>query len=81
MKEYIFTKEVKRWGVEAGDIYNPKYHMYQGGTEKLLQEGIIEEEIAEVDEQFNEQAMKVMKDLGLPEDEAEILLEDYNMGY
>lgn len=44
-KTYIFTREVKRWGVEAGDIYNPNYHMYQGGTEKLLKEGIIEEEV------------------------------------
>lgn len=46
-KTYIFTREVKVWGVEAGDYYNPSYHMYNGGTEKLLQEGIIEEEILE----------------------------------
>ncbi len=43
-KTYIFTKEVKRWGVEAGDYYNPKYHMIQGGAEKLLKSGIIEAE-------------------------------------
>lgn len=48
-KTYIFTKEVKRWGVEAGDYYNPAYHIYKGGTEQLLKEGIIEEEFAEVD--------------------------------
>ena len=43
-KTYTFTREVKRWGVEAGDYYNPQRHMYQGGTEKLLSEGVIEEE-------------------------------------
>lgn len=41
---YIFTKEVKRWGVEAGDYYNPARHLYAGGTEKLLADGVIEEE-------------------------------------
>jgi hypothetical protein len=44
-KTYIFTREVKRWGVEAGDYYSPQYHMYKGGTEKLLEEGVIEEEV------------------------------------
>ncbi len=44
-KKYIFTREVKKWGVEAGDYYNEDYHMYKGGKEKLLAEGIIEEEI------------------------------------
>ena len=43
-KKYIFTKGVKKWGVEAGDYYNPQYHMYQGGREKLLSERIIKEE-------------------------------------
>ena len=43
-KTYNFTREVKAWGVEAGDTYNEKIHMYKGGTEKLLEEGIIEEE-------------------------------------
>lgn len=38
---YIFTKEVEKWGVEAGDIYNEKAHMVQGGTEKLLADGVI----------------------------------------
>ena len=47
-KKYIFTKEVKKWGVEAGDYYNPQYHIYQGGTEKLLSERVIEEEIEEI---------------------------------
>ena len=46
-KIYIFTKEVKFWGVEAGDYYNEQHHMYQGGTEKLLVEGVIEEEVIE----------------------------------
>jgi len=46
-KEYIFTKEVKQWGVEAGDYYNPSRHQYVGGGHKLLEEGIIEEEILE----------------------------------
>ena len=44
MKTYIFKKEVKRWGVEAGDIYNPDRHMIVGGTEKLLADGVIEKE-------------------------------------
>lgn len=44
-KTYIFTREVKAWGVEAGDNYNPQIHMYVGGTEKLLAEGVIEEEV------------------------------------
>ena len=44
MKTYIFTREVKRWGVEAGDYYNPDRHMIVGGTEKLLADGVIEEE-------------------------------------
>lgn len=39
---YVFTREVKRWGVEAGDYYNPDRHMVQGGTEKLLADGVIE---------------------------------------
>ena len=46
-KQYIFTREVKRWGVEAGDYYNPKYHDIVGGAEKLLADGVIEEEIYE----------------------------------
>lgn len=46
-KNYIFTKEVKRWGVEAGDYYSPNRHMIVGGTEKLLADGIIEEETDE----------------------------------
>lgn len=45
-KTYIFTKEIKGWGVEAGDIYNEKTHMVQGGTEKLLADGIIKLENA-----------------------------------
>lgn len=45
IKTYIFTKEVKRWGVEAGDYYNPDYHQIAGGTEKLLADGVIEEEL------------------------------------
>ena len=44
MKNYIFKREVKRWGVEAVDYYNPDRHMIVGGTEKLLADGIIEEE-------------------------------------
>ena len=44
MKVYIFTREVKRWGVEAGDYYNPDRHMIVGGAEKLLADGVIEEE-------------------------------------
>jgi len=32
-----------------------------------------------MDEDFNQEAMSAMMDLGLPEDEAEILLEDYNV--
>ncbi len=47
MKQYIFTREVKAWGVEAGDYYSEERHLYRGGTEKLLQEGVIEEEIIE----------------------------------
>lgn len=43
-KTYIFTREVKRWGVEAGDYYNPRYHDIVGGAEKLLSDGVIEEE-------------------------------------
>lgn len=43
-KAYIFKREVKRWGVEAGDIYNPDRHQIVGGTEKLLADGVIEEE-------------------------------------
>lgn len=43
-KLYIFTKEVKKWGVEAGDYFNPKYHQIVGGAEKLLKAGIIEPE-------------------------------------
>jgi len=41
---YVFTREVKAWGVEAGDCYNEQIHLYQGGTEKLLAEGVIEVE-------------------------------------
>jgi len=44
MKNYIFTKEIPQWGVEAGDYYNPERHMIVGGTQKLLEMGIIEEE-------------------------------------
>jgi len=43
-KTYIFTREVKRWGVEAGDYYNPQRHSIVGGTDRLLAEGVIEEE-------------------------------------
>lgn len=32
------------------------------------------------DEEFQDQAMAAMMDLGLPEDEAEVLLEDYLYG-
>ncbi len=46
-KVYIFTKEVKIWGVEEGDYYNPDRHMIVGGTERLLADGTIEEEQAE----------------------------------
>lgn len=46
-KVYIFTKEVKRWGVEAGDYYDERRHMIKGGTEKLLEDGVIEEETSE----------------------------------
>ena len=35
----------------------------------------------ELDVEFDDQAMKAMKDLGLPEDEAEMMLEDYKLGY
>jgi hypothetical protein len=44
IKQYIFTREIKAWGVEAGDTYNPQHHLYNGGTEKLLAEGVIREE-------------------------------------
>ena len=47
-KIYIFTKEVRKWGVEAGDYYNPKRHQVIGGTEKLLADGVIEEEIEDI---------------------------------
>ena len=43
---------MKAWGVEAGDYYNPQYHMYKGGTEKLLADGIIE---VEEDEKYKDQ--------------------------
>ena len=33
------------------------------------------------DEDFQDMAMSAMMDLGLPEDEAEVLLEDYFAGY
>lgn len=33
------------------------------------------------DDEFNEMAMSAMIGLGLPEDEAEVLLEDYNQIY
>lgn len=46
-KTYVFTREVKAWGVEEGDYYNEKYHMYKGGTEQLLKEGVIKEEVEE----------------------------------
>ncbi|MFA7301799.1 MAG: hypothetical protein WC069_05835 [Candidatus Shapirobacteria bacterium] len=48
-KTYIFTREVKKWDVEEGDIYNPSYHMIVGGTEKLLAQGIIKEEVEETE--------------------------------
>lgn len=41
---YIFTREVKRWGVEAGDYYIPERHRVVGGAEKLLADGVIEKE-------------------------------------
>lgn len=41
---FIFTKEVRGWGVEAGDYYNPQRHSIVGGTERLLKEGVIEPE-------------------------------------
>ena len=44
MTTYIFIKEVRKWGVEAGDYFNPEVHRIQGGAEKLLKAGIIEEE-------------------------------------
>lgn len=44
-KTYIFTREVERWGVEAGDNYNPDRHAIVGGTEKLLADGVIEEQV------------------------------------
>lgn len=43
-KAYIFTKEIKKWGVEAGDYYDERRHRVAGGTEKLLADGIIEVE-------------------------------------
>lgn len=46
-KTYIFTREVKRWGVEAGDIYSPQHHLYKGGVEELVKKGIVEEEVQE----------------------------------
>lgn len=46
-KTYIFTKEVKRWGVEAGDYYSPTRHVVVGGTEQLLANGVIKEEVIE----------------------------------
>lgn len=45
-KTYIFTREVRIWGVEEGDTYNPDLHVIIGGTEKLLADGVIEEEIS-----------------------------------
>ena len=53
-KTYIFTKEIKHWGVETGDDYNPKRHEIIGGTEKLLADGIIE--IIETKKDFNNQS-------------------------
>lgn len=44
-KTYVFTREVRRWGVEAGDYYNPDRHRIVGGTEKLLEDGVIEQEV------------------------------------
>lgn len=35
----------------------------------------------ELTEEFREQAMDAMSSLGLPEDEAEMMLEDYIQGY
>lgn len=43
-KTYVFTREVKKWGVEAGDYYSPERHQVVGGTQKLLSEGTIKEE-------------------------------------
>lgn len=40
-KVYEFTREVKRWGVEAGDYYDEQRHLY--GTARLLAEGVIRE--------------------------------------
>jgi hypothetical protein len=48
-KTYIFTREVKMWGVEAGDYYNPQRHRIVGGTQKLLDQGVIEEEECQCD--------------------------------
>lgn len=42
-KVYIFTKEIKKWGVEAGDYYNEQRHIIVGGTQKLLADGVIED--------------------------------------
>ena len=55
-KTYIFTKEIKHWGVETGDDYNPKRHQIIGGTKKLLADGIIE--IIEVKKNSNNQPGK-----------------------
>jgi len=44
-KKYIFTKEVKKWGVEAGDYYSKDYHQIVGGLEKLIDDGVVKEEI------------------------------------
>jgi hypothetical protein len=41
---YIFIREVKKWGVEAGDYYSPDRHRVQGGTQRLLDEKVIEPE-------------------------------------
>lgn len=38
-------------------------------------------ETEEAQELFNGMAMSAMQDLGLPEDEAENMLEDYHMGF
>ena len=40
----------------------------------------MEKELYE-DEEFQDMAMGAMMDLGIPEDEAEVLLEDYLAGY
>ena len=48
---FIFTDLVEtdilgeKWGVEAGDIYNPFWHCIVGGTGKLLSLGLIEPEL------------------------------------